>query len=68
MNSVYSNYEQLPIIITAPEVARILRISRSNAYALLHSKEIETIRIGKRMLVAKDELIRYIEEKSKDNC
>ena len=67
MNDLYSDFEQLPVVLTASDVAKILRISRANAYTVMHSRDITTIRIGKRMLVTKDELIRYIQEKTQDN-
>lgn len=64
MNGLYSDFEQLPVLLTASDLAKILRISRANAYTVMHSRDIATIRIGKRMLVMKDELIRYIKEKT----
>lgn len=62
---VFTDINQLPILLNAEEMAKILRISRANAYVLMHSKEIHCVRIGKRMLLPKAELLRYIEENTR---
>ena len=62
MKNTYTNIEQLPIMLNADEVARVLRISRANAYVLLHSQSVNCVRIGKRMLLPKTELIRFLKE------
>ena len=62
MKKMYTDIQQLPIMLNAEDVAMVLRISRANAYVLMHSKAVNCIRIGKRMLLPKAELLRYIEE------
>ena len=62
MKKTYTDFQQLPIMLNAEDIARILRISRANAYVLMHSKTIRCLHIGKRMLLPKAELLRYIEE------
>ena len=62
MKATYTDFSQLPIMLNANELAQALRISRANAYVLMHSQSLKTHRIGKRMLVSKKELMRYIEE------
>ncbi len=47
----YTSVDQLPLTLTANQVASVLSISRANAYSLMHSKGFPTIRIGKRMVV-----------------
>ena len=59
-----TSFDQLPLILGAEQVAAVLGISRSNAYALLHQEDFPTIRIGKRLLVAKDEFIQWMDESS----
>ena len=51
MSTNYTSYEQLPLALSAEEVAQVLGISRANAYTLMHSKGFPTIKIGKRMVV-----------------
>ena len=57
----YTSMEQLPITLSANQVARVLGISRANAYTLMHSRGFPTIQIGKRMVVPKDKLIKWME-------
>lgn len=57
----YTSMEQLPITLSANQVAQVLGISRANAYTLMHSKGFPTIQIGKRMVVPKNKLIEWME-------
>jgi excisionase family DNA binding protein len=56
--------EQLPITLSANQVAQVLGISRANAYTLMHSKGFPTIQIGKRMVVPKNKLIEWMERQT----
>ena len=58
----YTSLEQLPLALSAEDVAQVLGISRANAYTLMHSKGFPTINIGKRMTVPKDKLIEWIDK------
>lgn len=58
---VYTCFEQLPVTLCADEVAKVLGISRANAYNLMRSKGFPTLKIGKRMVVPKDKLIAWID-------
>ena len=58
----YTSLEQLPLELSAEDVAQVLGISRANAYTLMHSKGFPTIKIGKRMTVPKDKLIEWIDK------
>lgn len=62
MSTNYTSYEQLPLALSAEEVAQVLGISRANAYTLMHSKSFPTLTIGKRLVVPKDKLLIWMEE------
>lgn len=62
MSKVYTSLEQLPLALSAEDVAQVLGISRANAYALMHSKGFPTLKIGKRMTVPKVKLIEWMEK------
>ena len=62
MSTNYTSYEQLPLALSAEEVAQVLGISRANAYTLMHSKSFPTLAIGKRLVVPKDKLLVWMEE------
>ena len=57
-----NSYEELPLTLCAEDVASVLGISRTNAYALLHREDFPTLHIGKRLLVPRDEFIQWIRE------
>ena len=59
---IYTSLEQLPVALSADDVAQVLGISRANAYILMHSKGFPTLQIGKRMTVPKDKLIEWIDK------
>ena len=60
----YTSLEQLPITLSANQVAQVLGISRANAYTLMHSKGFPTIQIGKRMVVPKNKLMEWMERQT----
>lgn len=60
----YTSMEQLPLTLSANQVAQVLGISRANAYTLMHSKGFPTIQIGKRMVVPKNKLIEWMERQT----
>lgn len=57
-----NNYENLPTVLNATQLATALGISRAGAYQLLNTESFPTLRIGKRLLVPKDKLIDWIEQ------
>lgn len=59
---MFTNYDQLPLILSVKEIAEILCISRNSAYALVRSDQIHSIKIGKQYRVLKDDLIKFIED------
>ena len=58
---VYTNYEQLPLALSAEDVAQVLGVSRAQPYNLMRSKGFPTLKIGKRMTVPKYKLIEWID-------
>lgn len=62
--AVFTSFEQLPLALSANQVAQVLGISRANAYTLMHSKGFPTIHIGKRMVVPKNKLIEWMERQT----
>ena len=60
MTSKYTTYEQLPLMLSVPEIAAVLGISRAAAYELVRSKDFPSLRIGTRIVVPKDKFINWI--------
>lgn len=59
---MYNNIDDLPITLTAIDIANILGISRNSAYALCNSKDFPTIRLGKRIIISKDAFVNWINQ------
>lgn len=57
-----NNYDNLPAVLNANQLAAALGISRAGAYQLLNIGTFPTLRIGKRLLVPKDKLVEWIEQ------
>lgn len=64
MQSTITSYDQLPIMLSAKNVANALGISESKAYELFRSKGFPVIVLGRRKLVAKDKLIEWLNKKA----
>lgn len=67
MKKMYAEFEQLPFMLNADQVSQILGISRAGTYQIMHSKGFPTVKLGKRMVVPKDKLFIWIEERLHDN-
>lgn len=60
----YRSFDDLPLMPSVPEVASVLGISRAGAYELVKDKGFPSLTIGSRILVPRDKLIAWIDEKS----
>lgn len=57
-------YDQLPLMLNAQQIAETLGLSRAGAYELLHSKGFPTLKVGKRLMVSKENFISWINRNS----
>ena len=60
--SVYKSYDELPLFLNAETVAKLLGISLSSGYELMHQKGFPVLRIGNRMVVPKEKFRKWVEE------
>ena len=60
----FRSYDDLPLTLTVPEVGEALGISRAKAYDLARSEGFPSMRIGTRILVPRDKLIRWIDKET----
>jgi len=49
------------LLHTIPDAGEQLGIGRSTLYELMAAGEIQTVKIGRRTLIAHDELVRYVD-------
>ena len=62
-----SEPQEESLLLNIREGARLLRVSRSRVYELVNSRQIPSVRLGKRMLIPRAQLARFIEETAKDS-
>ena len=60
--SIYKSYDDLPLFLNADTVAKVLGISISSAYELMHEPGFPVLRIGNRMAVPKEQFIQWVNE------
>ena len=61
----FKSYDDLPLILSVPDLTEALGISRAGAYELVKSEGFPTLHIGNRILIPKDELIAWIKRSTK---
>ena len=60
--SVYKSYDELPLFLNSETVTKVLGVSPSSAYELMHQPEFPVLRVGNRMLVPKEQFIQWVSE------
>lgn len=65
--SVYKSYDDLPLFLNAETIAKLLGISISSSYELMHEKYFPSLKIGSRLLVPKEKFSEWIDKKTGDN-
>lgn len=59
--SIYKSYDDLPLFLNAEMVAKLLGISPSSCYELMHEKGFPVLKIGSRMVVPKEKFRAWVE-------
>ena len=60
--SSYKTYDDLPLMLSVPDVAKVLGISRAGAYELAHCKEFPSMKVNSRIIIPKDKFLLWIEK------
>ena len=60
--SIYKSYDELPLFLNSELVAKVLGISPSSGYELMHQPDFPVLRVGSRMVVPKEKFIQWVEE------
>ena len=59
--SIYKSYDELPLFLNSELVAKVLGVSPSSAYELMHEPDFPVLRVGSRMVVPKEKFIQWVE-------
>ena len=60
--SEYNSNDDLPLFLNAETVAKVLGVSPSSAYELLHEDGFPTLRVGSRMVVPKEQFLQWVSD------
>ena len=60
--SEYKSYDELPLFLNAETVSKVLGISPSSSYELMHEPNFPVLKIGNRIVVSKEKFIQWVEE------
>ena len=60
--SVYKSYDELPLFLNSELVAKVLGVSPSSGYDLMHQPDFPVLRVGSRMVVPKEKFIQWVAE------
>ena len=61
--SIVRSYEELPLFLSAQNVADVLGVSISSAYELMHEDGFPSLRIGNRLVIPKENFRQWVEGK-----
>ena len=57
--SAYKNYNELPLFLNAATVAKVLGVSSSSGYELMHEPDFPVLKVGSRMVVPKEKFMEW---------
>ena len=60
--SMYKSYDELPLFLNAETAAKLLGISISSMYELMHEKGFPVLKIGTRLVVPREKLRSWVEQ------
>ena len=60
----FKSYEDLPLMLSVPEMGAALGISRAGAYELARSEGFPALRIGTRIVIPKDKLHEWVDKQT----
>ena len=64
----YKSYDELPLFLSAKMVARVLGVSPSSGYELMHEPGFPVLKIGSRIVVPKEQFIRWVQKHTKGSA
>ena len=60
--SQFKDYSELPLFLNAELVAKVLGVSPSSGYELMHEPGFPILKVGSRMVVPKEKFIQWVEQ------
>ncbi|USF27112.1 hypothetical protein N510_002046 [Firmicutes bacterium ASF500] len=54
------SYDELPLFLNATTVAKVLGVSPSSGYELMHEPDFPVLKVGSRMVVPKEKFVEWV--------
>ena len=64
--SIYKSYDELPLLLNVKQLADLLGVSDSSVYELIQEDGFPSLRVGKRIVIPKEELREWISTRTKE--
>lgn len=58
--SEYKSYDDLPLFLNVATVAKVLGVSPSSSYELMHEPDFPVLKVGNRMVVPKEKFVEWV--------
>ena len=58
--SIYTSYDKLPLLLSVKQLVDLMGVSDSSIYELIQEADFPSLQIGKRIVVPKEELRKWI--------
>jgi excisionase family DNA binding protein len=58
--SIYTSYDELPLLLNVKQLVDLMGVSDSSVYELIQEADFPSLRIGKRIVVPKEDLRKWI--------
>ena len=60
--SEYKSYDELPLFLNAATVSKVLGVSPSSGYELMHEADFPVLKVGSRIVVPKEKFVKWVEQ------
>ena len=60
--SQFKDYSELPLFLNAELVAKVLGVSPSSGYELMHESDFPVLKIGSRLVVPKEKFVEWVSQ------
>ena len=66
--SVYKSYDELPLFLNAELIGKVLGVSSTTAYELMNNEDFPSLRIGSRLIIAKEKFVEWVNSQTERQC
>ena len=66
--SAYKDYDELSLFLNAATVAKVLGVSPSSGYELMHERDFPVLKIGSRPVVPKEKFVEWVSQYTQEGA